>query len=181
MEFNKASIFKWWYAKDATDYKKLLEEKTANIVAMTRDGRIIRKMAPLTIENEQLAVADCGTEGRFYLTPNQWVSPQKTETLTGYWLMEKLSREINASAVLGVYQTIDDNMAVLLPKDGAELFGKPSHSKDREIAHYIINAIVPIGDGKCIAYGEKDNTCTFLSDRETEENTIKVFLDRINR
>lgn len=179
MELNNGNIFKWWYAKDVITYKELLEGKTAHIIAMTRDGKVVRKMAPLTVENKELAVADCGLEGRFYLTPNQWVSPQKTETITKYWLIEQESQDPNTPTILGIYTSIDDNMAVMLPK-GVELFGNSS-SASSTLVHSLVDAIVPVGDEKCIAYSGEGNTCTFIGDRETDENAIKICLDRIHR
>lgn len=178
MELN-GNIFRWWYVKDIASYNDLLGEKTANIVAMTRDGKIVRKVAPLSVDSAQLVIADCGLEGKFYLTPNQWVSPQRTGTISKYWLIEQNSQKPNTPSVMGIYTTIDDGMAVMLPK-GVELFGNPT-TVNSTLIHRVVDAIVPIGDEKCIAYSEEGSTCTFIGDRETDENVIKIYLDRIHR
>lgn len=178
MELN-GNVFKWWYAKGVVSYNELLEEKkTAQIIAMTRDGKIVRKTAPLSVEQNQIAIADCGAEGNFYLTPNQWVSPQRTDSVSKYWLIEKNSQKPNTPSVLGIYATIDDGVAVL-PK-GVELFGIPS-SCNSTLTHRVVDAIVPIGDEKCIVFSEEGNTCIFIGVRETDESVIKIYQKRVGR
>ncbi len=179
MEFNKAGIFKWWYAKGLRAYNDLFEEKTAQLVAMTREGEIVRKEAPLSIESGQIVIADCGAEGKFYLTPNQWVSP-RTEVISGFWLLEKGSCELNTPSVLGVYNTIEDGTAIILPPEGMELFGKSS-TIDRTLTHRLVDAIVPIDNEKCIVHSKEDNRQAIISTRETDDSVIKIFMDRIHR
>lgn len=168
-------IFKWWHVEGITNYASLLEEKAVSLVAITRDNRVIRKTAPLAIV-DQTAVADCGTEGRFYLMPDGQVT-RHAERINSYWLLEKGSRDPKTPTILGIYSTIDDGMAVLLPKGGISLFGRGTQV-DREFVYRDIDIIVPIGNGKCIACG--DNVCAILGDRETEERTIEINLKRIN-
>ena len=179
MSLDNSNIFKWWYAKGITTYQKLSEEKTAEIIAMTMDRRVIRKMAPLHVDSNQIVVADCGTEGRFYLTPNQWISPHKTEKISKYWLMEQDSKKTDTPSILGIYTSIDSGMAVILPK-GVEIFGVPT-ATDSTLVHNLVDAIVPVGDGEFIAFDESRNACSFIGDRETDEDAIKIYLDRIGR
>jgi hypothetical protein len=177
---NNYKFFKWWYAKDIANYGALLKEKTANLIAMTMDEEeVVQKVVTLSIEEDGLAVADCGpSKGRFYLTPNQMVS--RESSLRNFWLVDNTSH-YNTNDILGDYTTIEAGKAVMLPK-GTRLFGKPAQEAlaSATVRSLLVSAIFPIGEGKYIAWERERNICTLIGDRETSEAEIKVLMKNMN-
>lgn len=173
--YGNTKCFKWWFIKGITNYQKLLEEKTAQLIAMTREEEIIQKIVPLGIEGG-LVIADCGSnKGRFYLTPNQMVSMEGS--LKGYWLADASTGNRNTPLILGTYVALEDNRAVMLPKGEVKLFGKPS-GFNATVVTRSVEAIIPIGDGYCIAYEE--GGCIIVGDREVNETEIDILMKRMS-
>lgn len=175
---DKNKFFKWWYAKEVSNYGKLLKEKTANIIGMTRDEEeLIQKTVPLSIEEDGIIIADCGPEGKYYLTPNQMVSLEGS--LKNFWLVDAMSQQWNTPNILGTYAAIENNKAVMLEK-GVRLFGKLKHGTMQTFTSCPVNAIIPIGEGNYIAWDKARNNCIIIGDRETNEVEIKILMETVS-
>lgn len=175
---NKYKYFKWWYAKNIQNYGQLLEKTTADLTAMTDNDEIIQKHVSLSIEEGNIVVANCGPEnGRFYLMPNQIVTQEGS--LKDFWLVDILSRSWNTPDILGTYVALEDDKAVMLPEKGTRLFGKPRHGKLQTFTSYPVSAIIPIGEGRFIAWDKAKNDCIIIGDRETNETEIKILMESV--
>lgn len=181
MDFgNRFKFFKWWYAKDVANYGTLLKEKTANLVAMTMDGEIIQKIVTLSIEEDGIAVADCGpSKGRFYLIPNQMVS--REDSLKDFWITDR-TKHYDTDDIRGTYTALEAGKAVMLP-EGTRLFGKPAFEAiaSATVRSLNVNAIIPIGEEKYIAWEEDWNNCVIISDREANETEISTLMQRMGQ
>ena len=171
---SKIKVFKWWYAVGIKKYTDLLEEKKVTLIAMTEDKKLLNHYeAPLRIENE-VAVVDCGEYGNdVYLLPLQQLSSD-TERITKWWLT--IDQRYDAQEIPGIITAVESNKAVMLPKC-SQLWG----SSTRSTASFVnrsVGAIIPIGDGTCIAW-EGGGKCSIISDREADDMTIKVNCRRI--
>lgn len=169
-------FFKWWFIKDIIDYRKLLEEKTATLIAMTGEEELIQKVVPLEIAEDGIVVADLGpVTGKYYLTPNQMVS--RETQLKRFWLTDTRGN-LDTPLILGTISAIEDGRTVMLPKNELRLYGTPIR-KNVTCANYPISAIIPLGDGQYLIWEER-NIATLVNDRETNETFIKIMMKRVS-
>ena len=175
MQNNGNKKFKWWYAEEALSYKELLEAKTAAITAMTQDEEIVRQTVPLD-QNQGLVMVKLGAKGTYYLTPNQQITLH-TENLKDFWLVQNRCCW-ETPVINGIVNAIEDGKALKLP-EGIELFGKPTE-RSTTLKSFQVKAIVPIGDGKYIAW-EDGNRCAVVGPRETDDTAIAILMRRTAR
>lgn len=167
-------VFKWWYVYEFNHYTDLLGAKQATIIAMTPEEEIInRKLVDLRTDENQLVIADCKEEGEFYLTPNQMLSVN-VERIKQFWLTDGSS--YNTPEIQGIYTAIESGQSVVLPTKRICLYGSSSQDQS-SLSSRKVRAFVPIGDGTYIAW-EDGGKCYFVSDRETDELTIRINLKR---
>ena len=167
-------VFKWWYAIGINIYTDLLGEKKVTLIAMTEDKKLLNHYeAPIRVENE-VAVVDCGEYGDgIYLLPLQWLATD-TERITRWWLT--INQHYDAQEIPGIITAVESNRAVMLPQ-GSQLWGASSRST-ASFVNRTVGAIIPIGDGTCIAW-EGGGKCSIISDREADDMTIRVNCRRI--
>lgn len=169
-------FFKWWYAKDIPTYKELLEKETAELTAMTAEEEIVHKTVSLTKDENNLVMVELGSD-TYCLTPNQHITETRAEQLKDFWLVQNKCCWKTA-AIMGINDAIENSKAVMLP-EGVELFGVPTE-KHTSIKSASIKAIIPIGEGKYIAW-EDQSRCYIIGSRETDDIVIKNFMQRTAR
>lgn len=175
---DKNKFFKWWYAKEVSNYGKLLKEQTATIIGLTSDEEeLIQKTVPIHIEEDGIAVADYGPEkGKYYLSPTQMVS--KEGALKNFWLVDIRSQKWDTANIIGTYTALENDKAVMFQEKEVRLFGKSEHEPLATFGSYPVSAIFPIGEGNYIAWDRARNTCILIGDRETNETEIKILMEK---
>ncbi len=167
--------FKWWWIEldGVKSYLDLLKINKADVTAMTDDNQIIKKASVPLMNEKKTVIADLGEDGEFYLLPGQWVNPAQSERITGYWLIDQ-DNSFNSPIIKQIYTVMDSGKICKTLPEGVTLFGNAAKAT---FARRQIEAIVPIGDNEYIAWDGR--IACIIGDRETDETTIRIYLDMV--